>query len=60
MAKVKVLLNMPRNGDLRGQSSALRSFLSVHFETFCVRPGIHGDFSILSLSPSKALKHLCI
>lgn len=60
VAKIEVLLNMPRNGDLRGQSSALRSCLSVHFKMFHVRPRIHRDFSILSLTPSKALKHLCI
>lgn len=60
VAKIKVLLDMPRNGSLHGQSSALRSCLFVHLKMFCGTSGIHGDFSILSLSPSKALKHLCI
>lgn len=52
MAKMEVLLNVSRNGDLHGQSSALRSCLFVHFNMFCVRSGIHTDFSVLSLSPS--------
>lgn len=55
MGKIKVLLNKPRNGDLHGQTSALRNWLSVDFKIFCVRSGVHRDFSIPNLPPNKAL-----
>lgn len=52
MTKMNMLLKKPRNGDLHGQSSALRSCLSVHFKMFCARSEIQRYFSVPNLSPS--------